>query len=341
MGMLCVFFLSSCSKKEEGYILKGTLIDTNQSPYEGYVYLRYENAIDSVLAEKNTFEFRGTVEKPTQASVFLKGNSINAWIYLENSEIKGSGRWWTSFQNNQHYNMFQFDTIEGSQSEDIKKRFRKEMQQIKKEKTLSTEDIYSALKSIATEHPDEPVVGYLFANQASTTYNQLNYDQVNSILKIIDTTAMNSGDMELILLAHKTLKKSGIGRSFASFDLPDKQGNSITLDQFKGNITLVDFWTSWCAPCRRKHPKMIDFYKKNKDKNFAILSISSDQKKENWLKAMEEDNLQGWSNAWDKHSEFLDELGIAALPYSYLLDGEGKILGKNLSFSEIQSYIDE
>ena len=118
------------------------------------------------------------------------------------------------------------------------------------------------------------------------------------------------------------------------FTQNDTLGNPVSLSSFKGKYVLVDFWASWCGPCRRENPNVVKTFNAYKDKPFTILSVSLDQPnaKDKWIKAIHDDNLtwthvsdlQFWNNAVAK------QYGIQAIPQNLLLDPQGKIIAKNL-----------
>ena len=125
-----------------------------------------------------------------------------------------------------------------------------------------------------------------------------------------------------------------IGKPALDFTQKDTLGNPVTLASFKGKYVLVDFWASWCGPCRAENPNVVKAFNEFKDKGFTILSVSLDQPgaKEKWLKAIHDDqltwthvsDLQFWDNAVAKL------YGIQSIPSNFLLDPQGKIIAKNL-----------
>jgi thiol-disulfide isomerase/thioredoxin len=126
--------------------------------------------------------------------------------------------------------------------------------------------------------------------------------------------------------------KVAVGSMAPEITMPDVNGKSFSLSSLKGKYVLVDFWASWCGPCRAENPNVVAAYNKYKNKNFTILGVSLDKTKEAWLKGIEEDKLT-WSHIsdlkfWD--SEAVKLYGFSGIPYNVLLDPEGKIIADNL-----------
>lgn len=137
------------------------------------------------------------------------------------------------------------------------------------------------------------------------------------------------------------LKTLAVGQTAPDFQMTSADGKELKLSQFRGKYVLLDFWASWCAPCREENPNVVKQYNTFKDKNFTILGVSLDNNKDLWLKAIKDDKL-AWNHAselkqWD--SDVVKQYSIEGIPASYLLDKEGKIIAKNLRGAELEAFL--
>jgi thiol-disulfide isomerase/thioredoxin len=138
-------------------------------------------------------------------------------------------------------------------------------------------------------------------------------------------------------------KKTSVGKAAIDFTQPDSTGKSVTLSSNKGKYLLVDFWASWCGPCRVENPRIVRVYSQYKDKGFDILSVSLDEDSEAWKKAVKADgltwtqvsDLKGWNNA------AAIAYGFKSIPFNLLLDKDGIIIGKNLRGAELENKLKE
>ncbi len=122
------------------------------------------------------------------------------------------------------------------------------------------------------------------------------------------------------------------GSDVPEINLPDPNGNLVPLSSLRGKVVLIDFWASWCKPCRQENPNVVAAYQKFKDKGFTVYGVSLDRNKEAWVKAIEQDQLS-WTHVSDLkfwQSEAAQDYGVSGIPFALLIDEEGKVIGKNL-----------
>ncbi|MFY0252767.1 redoxin domain-containing protein [Chitinophaga sp. 30R24] len=134
-----------------------------------------------------------------------------------------------------------------------------------------------------------------------------------------------------------------VGQIAPDFTLPDPSGKMISLSSFRGKYVLVDFWASWCRPCRQENPNVVKAYQQFKDKNFTILGVSLDKTKDQWQEAIKADGLT-WNHVsdlkfWD--SAVVPLFGINAIPTNFLLDPQGKIIATNLRGEALEAKLQE
>ena len=128
------------------------------------------------------------------------------------------------------------------------------------------------------------------------------------------------------------------GAEAPEIQLPNVKGEMTKLSTLKGKIVLIDFWASWCGPCRKSMPRLRDLYKKYKDKGFEIYGISLDTEKDSWKKAIFEDGIK-WLQLIDLEGNVDTKWQVQYIPTSYLLDKSGRVVAINAEGAELETLL--
>jgi thiol-disulfide isomerase/thioredoxin len=138
-------------------------------------------------------------------------------------------------------------------------------------------------------------------------------------------------------------KIGAIGSEAIEFTQNDTLGKPVSLSSFRGKYVLIDFWASWCGPCRSENPNVVAAYHKFKDKNFTILGVSLDRSKDSWMKAIYDDQL-AWTQVSDLKywsNEVAAKYKIQSIPQNFLVGPDGKIVAKNLRGENLETKLCE
>lgn len=202
--------------------------------------------------------------------------------------------------------------------------------------------VQSSIDAFVTEKPNSYVSPFLLVITL-----QMNDDVSlleNRFSKL--SPAMQQSRIGASLQQHIAASKAGqVGSLAMDFTQPDVNGKPVSLSSFRGKYVLVDFWASWCRPCRIENPNVVENYNKFKDRNFTVLGVSLDRpgQKENWLKAIEQDKLT-WTNVSDLkfwQNEAAQLYRVSGIPFNILVDPEGRVIARNLRGPDLQAKLCE
>lgn len=369
MKKLLLFLLIpgfSLAQTGKEFKLKGQLNLTKQADW---VYLRYSSGdqylTDSTQVKNGAFGFEGRIPEPTVAGLVVKyakkegeekaeREVIQLFIEPAKMELvakdslkgysltgsRGEKDFEELMKKQQGYD---FGPLYTAYSDYQKKGDKEGMDKVEKQiddlQNKLNEEVYLGfLKS----NPGSPVA--LFALKQYAGYD-IDAAKVEPLFKNLPATEKAWPSAVAFKERIDIAKKTGIGNYAMDFTQNDTLGKPVSLSSFKGKYVLVDFWASWCGPCRRENPNVVKVFNKFRDKNFTILSVSLDQPagRDKWLEAIHKDGLT-WTHVsdlkfWD--NAVAKQYGIRAIPQNFLLDPQGKIIAKNLRGEDLDVKLTE
>jgi peroxiredoxin len=350
---------------QKGYKIQGK-IGTLDAPAKAILSYSQDGqpVKDSVVLHKGSFTFSGTLNSPVQAVILLKHDTISRgrnagadalYFYIENSTITLAAK-----------DSIEHAVVKGSvtneEDKDLKaaqKPYRESarivtaeynrrtpeerkdsvyLQNARKTMAVTQAGYDSVNRAFIAAHPNSHI-SLLTFKEVELAYN-FNPDTAAVKFARFPASVRESATGKKLAAIIETGKKTQTGVAAMDFTETDTTGKQVKLSDFRGQYVLVDFWASWCTPCRAENPNLLKAYTRFKDKKFTILGVSLDEEKGRraWLGAVAKDNLP-WTqvselNGFKARSAVL--YGVTAIPSNFLIDPNGKIIARNLRGEELE-----
>jgi len=342
MGMkycfvVIAFFLLSCKQQRNGFVLKGNI----DGEYSGYLYIDYNKKVDSALIINKKFSFTGKVKYPTFATFHTSGTSSSPReFYLENENILANISIEKKIFGETKVDWIIIDTVLGTSTSIIRYDF-----DLFKNKYKKTSDwkskLYKKVNKILEENPNNNYSAFLLLEtlrdtilsnkELRTLYSKINKkSQVSSIIKTLEYDIFPE-------------RRLVVGKTIPDFKLVNTEGDTIGTIDYRGKLLFIDFWATWCLPCRNEFPELIIIGEQFRSDNFIILGVSLDDNTDNWIKTIKKDNLL-WENVIDTTSldgEIAKNYGIFEIPRNVLVNEKGVVIAMNLRPSELKAMLKE
>jgi len=348
------------------YTIKGN-VGNLDAPAKAYLTYRTEtgNVTDSASINQGNFEFKGTFANPVKATLTIAHNgeslrrirkSDQLSVYLETATIgvTAADSVYKASITGSPLNKANAELTQVLQpfSDQVKAAEAAYRALPKDQKTDKASDDLDK-KTDAIEQSQKPVLAAFIKNHTNSlialdalkTYGGYfpEASDVEPLYNLLAAEVKNSVPGNQYSKWLQGWRATSLGANAPLFAQNDKDGNAVSLASFKGKYVLVDFWASWCGPCRKENPNIVKAFNQYKDKNFTILGVSLDSKRDAWLKGIEDDKLN-WTQVSDLKywsNEVAVQYGVRAIPQNFLLDPNGKIIAKNLSGDDLAAKLNQ
>lgn len=333
-----------------GFIIQGNL----QGIPTGTAYLTYEfnykDHTDSAVIQDGRFTMKGQLPEPLLCTLRVTGSQQIRIFFVENKTMQVTGTITKLFDAQvsgsveqdtwNGFNKVQREVI-GAKVTEVRKRPRDSSSHKMSASDLADIDMVkdSVMRSFVTAHANSIATARIIY-EMYIMYPD--YPRAGALYALLNNKIKNCNYARRIHQNINATDKTTIGAIAPGFTLPDTTGKMISLANYRGQYVLVDFWASWCGPCRKENPYLVKAYNRFHAKGFEIISISIDGNKAAWCNAIQTDGLP-WIHVSDLKAgqgPVPDEYGVKSIPKNVLIDKTGKIIARNLRGEELEKKLE-
>ena len=334
--IIYLFSIFGCRHHIDSFVLVGKIDNFDNQ----HLYIAHEGTVDSALVKNGKFRFNGSLKNP--ASIIFTTNNpsgSNRNFYIENNQLNVT----LLLKKRKINDSLTIDWIEikkasGSTTDFIFTEFEKFKSQHEDNSDWKNQ-LYSKLDEIFNKYPSNILSGDLLYDVSLDSV--LTRDQLKKLYSIIDWKNQDLLRKNKIRYNIFQEENINVGNKIKDFILFNDENAEVSSAQFRGNLLLIDFWASWCLPCREEFPELERIYKQYKSTGFNILGVSIDDSHRKWLNAIEKDKIT-WENVISRggfKSQIAIDFQIFAIPSNYLLNKEGVVIAKDINTQELDSVL--
>ncbi len=212
--------------------------------------------------------------------------------------------------------------------------------QQRESKSKEMDALQDKMMEVAKAGISQNITNAVGVHLLKSNYYYLDVKELDPLVSQIPATYSNDATVIRIKENVEKMKATAVGKKFTDFEMQTPEGKTVKLSDYvgKGKTVLVDFWASWCGPCRREMPNLVEAYAKYKNKNFEIVGVSLDQSADSWKEAIKKLNIT-WPQMSDLkywNCEGAKLYAVSSIPHTVLIDGDGIILARGLHGEELQ-----
>lgn len=356
--LLAAAAIFAACNENKGYIVTGTVEGAadGDTVYMAAVEGRRLVNMDSTVIQNGTFTFKGVQDSAVNRYITYKAEGkegLNINFFLENGKINvnvsaGTNDSATGTVNNDAYQgiRVQLSEINGKMGEIYKSMadttLTDEQREAKGQELNSLDEKRMTVIKNGIAKNITNLAGITLLKQ---NYYYMDVNELDPLMPQIPASFDNDEAIIRIKGNVEKMKATAVGQKFTDFEMQTPEGETVKLSDYvgKGKVVLVDFWASWCGPCRREMPNLVEAYAKYKNKNFEIVGVSLDQSGDAWKEAIKKLNIT-WPQMSDLkywNCEGAKLYAVSSIPHTVLIDGEGTILARGLHGDGLQEKLAE